>query len=474
MVWEVHDDFIGVHVVKLSIEKRLQAALPAASTSRLGRVRYVLELAVPAAGEQLLSMLVGIVDTFLVGHLGAASLTAVGLANQWVMMAMVLFAAVGTGGTALVARMVGAGDIKEASRVVVQALLVAVVTGTCAALVLIWLAEPAMRLMGAEDEALHLGILYLRIVSAVFTFAAVMFVGNACLRGAGDTRTPLWVMAVVNVLNIIVAWTLINGAFGLPRMGVAGSALGAMVGRLVGGLLIVAVLLKGRAGLRLHWQGIRPDLRVIHRTLRVGLPTSLEQLIFRLGMMGYARVVASLGTAAFAAHQVALNGESLSFMPGFGFAIAATTLVGQGLGARDIKRAEQDGYTAFGIAVMMMSFMGLIFILLARPIVGFFTDDPEVIALGIPPLRLVGLVQPFLASAMVFSGGLRGAGETRTPMLVNGISIWLVRLPLALLFAQVLPWGLIGAWMAMSIDLIVRGIWMFARFRSGHWKTVEI
>jgi len=398
----------------------------------------------------------------------------VGLSFQWVMMAMVLFGAVGTGGTALIARMTGGQDWQGANRVVRQTLLVAFVTGLIAMIVLEILAEPALRLMGAQGEALTLGVTYLRIVSSVYMFSAMMFVGNACLRGAGDTKTPLMVMAVVNVLNIVIAWTLINGAFGLPRMGVAGSAIGAMVGRLVGGLLVIALLLRGRSGLTLRLRGFRIDPGLIRRILNVGLPTGLEQLLFRFGMMSFVRVVSALGMTAYAAHQVALNGESLSFMPGFGFAVAATTLVGQGLGAKDEKRAERDAYIAFYIAAGLMSLMGVCFFLFARPIVGFFTNDPEVIALGVPPLRLIGIIQPFLAATMVFAGSLRGAGETRTPMLINGISIWVLRVPLALLFTRVFSWGLTGAWIAMAIDLTLRGTLLFARFRSGKWKTIKV
>jgi multidrug resistance protein, MATE family len=458
----------------MEINTQVPGRLLTRISHRLGNVRHVLQLALPSAGEQLLSMMVGIVDTFLVGHLGAASLTGVGLANQWVMVAMVLFSAVGTGGTALIARMIGAKQGTEANRVVLQALLVAAVFGLLATAPLYIWAEPAVRLMGAQGDALSLGTTYLRIASLAFLFSAIMFVGNACLRGAGDTRTPLYVMAVVNLMNIVVAWSLINGAFGLPRLGVAGSAIGATVGRLTGGLLVVLVLVMGKGRLSLDLHDFRADADLIRRILRVGLPTGMEQLIFRMGMMSYARVVASLGTAAYAAHQVAINGESISFMPGFGFAVAATTLVGQGLGAGDKDRAERDGYTAFYIAATVMTLMGVVFFIFAPQIFGLFTDDPEVIALGVTPLRLIALAQPFLAATMVFAGALRGAGETRAPMLVNGGSIWVVRVPLSLLFTQVLGWGLTGAWVAMAVDLTVRGTLMFSRFRSGRWKNVEV
>ena len=301
-----------------------------------------------------------------------------------------------------------------------------------------------------------------------------MFIGNASMRGAGDTKTPLFVMLVVNALNILVAWTAINGPFGLPRLGVVGSALGAVAGRFAGGLLVLALLLKGRAGLQLKLSGLRPDGDLIRRILHIGLPTGLEQVLMRTGHMFFARILAELGTVAYAANQVGINGWSLSFMPGFGFALAATTLVGQSLGAQDPESAQQRGYTAYRMGGTLMGVMGLIFILFPAQIVGFFTNDPAVIALGTTPLRVVGFIQPLLAAAMIFPGGLRGAGDTRFPMVITGASIWLIRLPLAYLFALVLNWGLPGAWAAMAVDMSVRGIINFLRFRGGRWKTIEV
>ena len=445
---------------------------PGQAESGWGRTHRVLRLAVPSAGEALLGMLVGLVNTYLVGPLGAASLTAVGLAWQWAMAAMVLFTAVGTGATALVARMVGAGDWRGANRVVMQSLGLAALTGVVASVILIVLAEPAVALMGAEGEALEQGVVYLRVVSSVFVVSAVMFIGNACMRGAGDTRTPLMVMAVVNIINVAVAWVLVEGVGPFPALGVLGAGLGSAVGRCAGGLLVVGLLMRGCSGLRLQWHG--PDLQVIWRIMRVGLPASLDQLIFRLGMLAYVRVVSALGTVAFAAHQIALNGESISFMPGWGFAMAATTLVGQGLGARDAERAERDALLAFLVAAGFMSVMGVAFMLWAPQIIGLFTEEADVVAMGSTPLRLIGVVQPFLAAMMVFAGGLRGAGDTLTPMLVNGTAVWLLRVPLSLVVTRWLGWGLTGVWVVMALDLTVRGTVLFVQFRGGRWKTKEV
>jgi MATE family multidrug resistance protein len=436
--------------------------------------RDVLRLALPAMGEQMLSMMVGIVDTFLVGHLGAASLAAVGLANQWVFMATMFFGAIATGATALIARFVGAREGQQANDVLRQAMLLGVFIGLIASLLGFTLAEPAMALLGGEQVVVELGGEYLRVVSTIFLFSTLMFIGNASLRGAGDTRTPLYVMLVVNTLNIIVSWVAINGALGFPQLGVVGSALGAAVGRCVGGILVVAILLKGRAGIQLTLSGLRPDGELIRRILHVGLPSGMEQFLFRSGHMVYARILAELGTVAFAANQVAINGWSLSFMPGFGFALAATTLVGQSLGAGDPDGAQQRGYTAYRLGAGLMGIVGLTFVLFPAQIVGFFTDDPQVVALGTMPLRMVGLIQPILGASMIFAGALRGAGDTRWPMIVTGGSIWLIRLPLAYLMGVVLGWGLAGVWGALVIDLVIRSVLNYLRFRSGKWKTIKV
>jgi len=414
--------------------------------------RDVLRLALPAMGEQMLSMMVGIVDT----------------------LATTLFGSVGTGATALIARFIGARDPDQADRALQQAMLLGVGIGLLATLLGVTLARPAVLLLGAPDDVIVPATDYLRLASTVFFFSTLMFIGNASLRGAGDTRTPLFVMLVVNGLNIVVAWAAINGHLGLPRMGVVGSALGAVAGRLAGGVLVIAILLRGRAGIQLKLSGLRSQGTMIKRILHVGLPTGLEQLLMRVGWMTFARILTALGTVAYAANQVGVNGWSLSFMPGFGFALAATTLVGQSLGAQDPEGAQQRGYTAYWMGGLLMGLIGVLFILFPAQIVGFFTDDPAVIAVGTMPLRMMGFIQPLLAATMIFAGGLRGAGDTRFPMIITGASIWLIRLPLAYLFAIVLGWGLTGAWGALIVDMSVRGIANFMRFRGGRWKSIQV
>ncbi len=418
-------------------------------------------------------MTVGLVATYLVGHLGAASLAAVGLANQVDLVANAFFSAVGTGTTALVARHTGAQEPSAANRVLHQSILLAVVLGLAGATVAYTFAAPALSFLGARADVVQLGTTYLRIVAPALVASAVMLVGNAALRGAGDTRTPMVVMAAVNITNIVVASLFVYGAGPLPALGVPGAGLGAALGRTSGSLLVLLFLWKGKKGLRLSARSLRFDKPHLGRLVNVALPAGGEMLIMRFGQTAYAMIVASLGTAAYAAHQVVLSSESLSYMPGFGFAAAAATVVGQGLGARDPRRAEEGAKTALHLCLILMSMMAVFFFLCARPYLGVFTQDQEVIALGVWPLKIASLSQPFLATAMVLAGGLRGGGDTRWPMLVAIVGAWGVRIPLGTFLVHT-SLGLTGAWITMNVDWLLRSALFLRRFRSGKWKSVRV
>ena len=434
--------------------------------------RRVLALALPAVGEQLLNMAVGLVDTFMVGHLGAQAVAAVGLANQAVMLVTTFFAAVATGATALVARHVGAGEGERANGVMHQGYLLGVLLGLIATAAGLALAIPTMHVLQAPAEVVAPGANYLSIVAVSFLLTSWLFIGNAALRGSGYTRSPMLIMLAVNAVNVIVAYAFIYGLGPLPALGVAGSAIGAAIGRGAGGLIVTYLLWRGRAGLRLRLRHLLPDAAQIKRILNIGLPAGAEQLLMRFALTAYTMTVATLGTQAFAAHQLALQGESLSYMPGFGFAVAATTLVGQGLGAGKPERARADAYLASRLAMIVMTAMGVLFFVFPAQIMGIFITDPEVIRLGVWPLRLVAFSQPALANVMVLAGALRGAGDTRATLVITAGSLWLVRLSLALLLVG--PFGLIGAWLAMGIDLNVRGLGMWLRFRSDRWARLKV
>ncbi|GAC1385003.1 MAG: MATE family efflux transporter [Herpetosiphon sp.] len=442
----------------------------------------VFALAMPAVGEQFLNMLVGLSDTFLVGHIhgdvaarlgytSAAALAAVGLASYVVWVVTSLFMAVAAGTTALVARAMGSGDHQTAREALNQSLLLGVAMGLAGVVIASFPAEAEMRLLGAAPEVQALGSQFLHIASLTMPLSGLLFIGTAALRGAGDTRTPLFVMLLINGINIGIAWTLVNGAAGIPALGLAGSAWAAAIARGVGGIVVVLALIRRKGALRLR-QMPRPQAAMLKRILRIGLPTGGEQLAFQGALMIFARQIAGLGTVAYAAHNTVLTIESVSFLPGLGFGVAATTLVGQWLGAKDPAAARTSTHASFWQGAAFMALMGLLFMVIPKTLLGFMVNDPQVVAAGAGPLRVVGMVQPLLAANFVYAGGLRGAGDTRYPLWVKLISPWLVRLPLALVLIP--SFGLFGAWVALSVDLAFQGVLSYWRFRGPTWERIEV
>ena len=437
--------------------------------------RRILALAWPTITEQLFQMMLGVVDTIMVGRLGPAALAAVGLGDQIVMLITVAFAAFAVGTTALVARHTGAREPEEAALVAQQSVMVTFALGTGIGVGTYVLAPWSMSVMGAAPEVHPGATFYLRAQAVAMLFLALNLVATGAMRGAGDTRTPLYLSIFLNVIHLGGNYLLIFGNLGFPALGVNGSAVSSATARVITGALAFALLLKPGSSLRLNpREWLRPRWGVIKRVLNIGLPATGEQLMMRLGMTAYVRIVSTLGTVAFAAHRVALNAESLSYMPGWGFAVAATTLVGQGLGAGNSKRAEASGYQAWFLALIIMSMGAAAFFFFSKPLVMIFSDDPEVIRQGAVVLKLVALAQPGLATNMVMAGALRGAGDTRWTMINTTAGIWLVRLPLAYFMALEWGWGLTGAWVAMIADLTFRGALMLNRYRVGRWKTLRV
>lgn len=436
----------------------------------------ILRLAWPAIVENLLHTMVGIVDTAMVGRLGAGALAAVGLGNQVNQLGLTVFSALATGSTALVARHVGAGEQDRARAVARQSLVLGLfVSGT---VMLIFLAA-ARGVLGvlfrrAEAAVLAEAAGYVRIVSLAMILNFFLIVINAVLRGAGDTKTPMQITALVNVINVVVNALFIYGLGPFPALGVAGAAVGTAVAQACGGLLALWVLLRNRLLPVRLTDSFRPDSEVIRRITSIGVPAGVEQGMLRVGQLIYTMIISSLGTVPYAAHQVALNAESLSFMPGAGFGVAATTLVGQNLGAGRPGDAEKAGRITRSLGMLVMSSMGLIFFLFPAPIVRIFSHDPEVLAQAVVCLRLVALAQPSLAVWMILAGGLRGAGDTRAIMKMVMVSFMGVRLGLAYVLSLRLGLGLTGAWIGMVADLFLRSLLIQRRFSRGGWKLIKV
>jgi putative MATE family efflux protein len=427
--------------------------------------RAVLALALPIVGSDLLQRGVNVVDALLVGRLGAAELAAVGLSQLLLMFVMALVYGLGIGATVMVAFHTGATDARRRALAARTVLLI----GAAATLFLgaagILFSSSVARFMGADGRLLDLTLEYLRVTWYLFAAYVYLHLMSAIFQGVGDTRTPLRAMVWVNVLHVVLAVPLIFGLWGCPRLGVEGAALASGVSEGVGaGWLLWQAARRGLFGAtRSGWSP-----HELRRMLRVGLPAMGERLITHGMQVVYARIVIHFGVAAYAAHQVGLTIESLSFLPGLGFAKAATALVGQRLGAQDAEGAHRCARQANRLGLTIMSVWGAAFVLFPHTWVAFFTSDPDVLGYSVPLMTVMGILQPPLAVAMVISGALRGAGETHVVLAAAILGGWCVRLPLAYAGGIAGGLGITAVWTTMLLDWVVRsGIvsWRFSRLR---------
>lgn len=390
---------------------------------------------------------------------------------------------VSAAGTALVSRFVGAGDWARANHATNQALLLGAGFGLGGLVVGLVVLDPLVALLQVHGAARGFAVEYLRPLLALLVFMVVEQAGIACLVGAGDTRTGLYVLGGVALLNLPLAW----GFFWL--FGFQGIALGTAVSHMLGCLAVVVQLARGRAGLRLRFAELWPDRDLIRRLLHIGVPAGFDSLSVATAQLWFLSIVNQLGDTATAAHGIALRWEALAYLSGAAFGTAAMALVGQNLGAGRPREASHSGWTAFGIGCGLMCAMAVVFYVFAPEMFLVFCPRPEqagVIREGVPVLRLVAFAVPAMASCIIFTGALRGAGDTRIPVLFTWIGFLGVRIPLA--YYLTLPYldlgpvgvwpgadlGLFGAWLAMFADLMVRGAFFLYRFASGRWQMIQV
>ena len=430
--------------------------------------RQILALAVPIAISNLLERAVNIIDIFLVGGLGAPSIAAVGLAQLMVFFVMSLIQGVTLGTLVVVAQLWGANKREEAAQTAYQSVILGVTLAAVFSLMGIALGRQGSLLLGAEGEVVSIADGYLLLIFSFFVFAVLVSILSAILQGTGDTRTPMLAILMINVLHVVIAYPLIYGRLGFPQIGVKGAALAIGLSELAGAIfLLVKAAQKG-----LIAPSFKPELT--RSVLWVGFPISLDRILQNLGQILYAKAVLLYGTIAYAAHQVGLAIEALSFMPGAGFAIAAATAVGQSLGANNLAQAKIENYEANRLAVIVMTGMGLVFFFFPYLLLRAFTSDPEVIRLGSLFLKIVAVMQIPLALTMVLSGSLKGAGDTRYLVLVTLAGMWVVRLPIAFILAMVLHMGIAFIWGVMVVDWVVRMAVVLARYRSERWQEIRI
>jgi putative MATE family efflux protein len=450
----------------------------------------VLRLAWPVFIEQFLIFLVGFTDTFLAGCISKEATTAVGLAAYVGWLASNIFSLVSIGTVAVVSRHWGAAEFAAASQATNRAVSIAVVVGL-AVYVLIWFAAPwyaaLMQLHGATAEVI---VRFLRIDGAGYLFSCVTVAGGASLRATGQMRVPMLVLTCVNVMNVVVsimlsgvgpaAWLPSPDWFGIPRLGLDGIAWGTLVARGSGGGLMLAVLASGWFGLRLSVRELSLRGATVRRILRVGIPAGFDGVLRWSGQLGFLMIIARLSdleserTAIMAAHLIGMQVEAITFLPASAWGLAAATLVGQSLGAKDPERARCGGHEAVRQSGVLALLLTALFYFGAGTIYEWMHRDTLVQTLGVGPFRFNALFQLPLVASIVYTLALQGAGETRQPMLVGLLGVFGVRLPLAYLCGIVWQGGLLGGWIGMCSDNTVRALLVTWIFHRGRWmrKTV--
>ncbi|SFP94667.1 MATE family efflux transporter [Caldicoprobacter faecalis] len=455
--------------------ERVTKHLPPGITSKM-LYQDIIRIAWPAFTEFILTQLASMVDMMMVGQLGPWAIAAVGLTNQPKFLLMTMFMAMNVGATALIARYKGEGDQRKANIVLRQALLLTFVLSAISSAIGFIFSEPMVRFMGAADEqTLAGGTVYLKIQMVGFVVLALTSTITAALRGIGDSRTAMIYNLAANVVNVIFNYMLIYGHFGFPRMEVAGASIATVIGQCVAFVLAMLSVLRGNRYLRLSFKDdFRPKWDIMKNIFKIGIPAMVEQLVMRAGMIAYSKTVASLGTVAFATHNVCMNIQSMSFMNGQAFGVSATSLTGQSLGKRRPDMAQAYSRYTRRMGMMVSLLLALAFVLFGKEIVKLYTDDKTVIEEGARILKLVAIMQPFQSSQLILAGALRGAGDTRATAIIIFITVLLVRPGLAMFTIRVLKWGLIGAWIALMADQFLRSFLVLMRFNSGKWKTIKV
>lgn len=436
----------------------------------------LIRIALPSVVEMVLSSLIGSVDTMMVGNLGSAAIAAVGLTGQPRMLILSIFFALNIGMTAVISRRKGEERREDANHTLRCMLVVIFGISIVLTATAVIFAPMFMRLAGAiKGETLEASTVYFRIIIAAAPINALTMAMTASMRGIGNTKVTMYVNTVSNVVNVIGNYLLIEGHFGFPRMEVAGAALASVIGMAVGFVLTVIELSKRDSYLKLSFkESWKPESEYLRPVFIVGGNAVLEQIALRIGFFTFARIVAGLGTQDFATHQICMQFLNITFTLGDGIGIAATSLVGQNMGRNRPDVSMLYGKAAQRAALTVSLLLIAVIITFRASFIKLFNQDPYIVDLGSKIMIIVALFQPFQTTSVVISGCLRGSGDTRFIAVVMLICITLIRPSVCLFNVHVLNLGLIGAWSASMVDMVIRMTTVYTRFASFKWAKIKL
>ncbi|MCF0149941.1 MAG: MATE family efflux transporter [Firmicutes bacterium] len=442
----------------------------------------IITIALPSLVELTLTSLTSMVDQVMVGRLpgdlGVQGLSAVGLCMNPKFILMTALMAINTGTTAIVARYRGMGDQKKANQTFKQAMLFNLILSAIMMTVGTVFAKPFITFIagqGISEATIAYAVTYFRIQMAGFIPLMLTNTITSTLRAIGDSRMPMIYNTIANVVNAVFNYLLIYGKFGFPYMTIAGASLATIIGQFVAFVIAISLMLKKSRYVYLDLkEKFVFDKDIMSNVLTIGLPSMIEQLFMRIGIIIYTRMVTSLGDIAYATHQVCMNIQSLSFMSGMAFSNSATTLMGQSLGKQRLDMADNYTRMTRTLSFLLSCVIGGCFIFFGRGIVSIYNSTPEIIALGGQILIMIGFTQPLQSSQFVTAGALRGAGDTKYTAMVIFVTTIIVRCSLGYLCIKVLDLGLMGAWYALVGDQVIRTAMIFMRYRQGKWRFFRL
>lgn len=450
---------------------QLQGELP---SSKAMYSRFM-ELAWPSALESVLVGLVGAFDTMMVGTLGDAAIAAVGITNQPKFILLCTIFSLNVGVTAVVARRKGQGDQEGAVRAMRNGVILCTIIAMMMTVLGYFLAEPFLRLAGAQDEYLPDALAYFKILLISIFFQSLNLTINAAQKGCGNTRISMETNIASNVVNIIFNYFLINGIWIFPRLEVRGAAIATCLGSIVACLMSIAKLLPRDTYLSIfHPVGWKLSRQILSPIYKVSSSALVEQLCLRVGFLLYASIVANLGTTPYATHIICMNILSISFSFGDGFSVASSALVGQNLGAGRPDKSILYGRVGQRIVFLVSCMLCVVFFFGRYFLVGLYSESPEVIRMGGNIMLMIAVITFFQTSQVVSAGALRGAGDTKYVAAVSLISTTLVRPILSWILCYPVGWGLYGAWLGVLVDQALRLILNYSRFKAAKWIKIQL
>ena len=436
--------------------------------------RAVLLLAVPMVLEMVMESLFAVSHVFWVSRLGKNAIAVVGLTESVMTLIYAVAMGISLAGTAIVSRRIGEKNPEAASRAAGQLLLLGVAFSSGLGLLLGYFAGDLLRLTGADDAIVTLGTDFARIMLGGNATVVMIFLINSIFRGAGDAVLAMRTLWLANALNIVLGPCFIFGWGPFPELGVTGAALATNIGRGAGVLYQLWHLAGINSRVSIRLRHLRPAPELLATLMTTAWNGVAQILIGTTSWIGLFKILSTFGNASLAGFTIAMRVVAFALLPAFGLASAGATLVGQNLGAGQPERAEAAIRIAARFSMMFLGIVGVVFIVFAFPLVAAFTDDPEVLREGARALWIVSLAFPLYAISMCLGAAFNGAGDTRTPTLLNFFCLWLGQIPLAWLLSSVFGYGPTGIYIALPLSCVVLTVLSAWFFVQGKWKETRV